>query len=66
MVLDWEALPGLDTEERLSQMCRWVLDAEREGQLYGLRLPGVVLPPGRGADHRHRCLKALALFPSRP
>lgn len=64
--LDWEALPGLDTEERLSQMCRWVLDAEREGLLYGLRLPGVVLPPGHGEDHRHRCLKALALFPSRP
>ena len=61
--LDWEALPGLDTEARLSQLARWVLDAEDAQHSYGLRLPGKQIPLGHGPAHRHRCLEALALFP---
>ena len=45
---------------RIGRLCRWVLDAEHRGQVYGLRLPGVTIAPDRGADHRHRCLDALA------
>ncbi|MGD8311234.1 MAG: DUF58 domain-containing protein [Gammaproteobacteria bacterium] len=60
--LDWEALPGLQTEQRLSQLCRWVLDAHDAGLNYGLRLPGVEIPVGSGAGHKHRCLQALARF----
>lgn len=59
--LDWEALPGLPTETRLSQLTRWVLDAEVRGRSYGLRLPGRVMPTGLGAAHCQRCLEALAL-----
>ncbi|HWU69482.1 MAG TPA: DUF58 domain-containing protein [Stenotrophobium sp.] len=62
MWLDWTTLHGLDTEARLSQLTRWVLDAEDAQHAYGLRLPGTVIAPGRGAPHQHRCLKALALF----
>ncbi|MCC6172276.1 MAG: DUF58 domain-containing protein [Gammaproteobacteria bacterium] len=58
---DFDALPGLDTEARLSQLCRWVLDAEARGQRYGLRLPGQELPPDRGPPQLARCLAALAL-----
>jgi uncharacterized protein (DUF58 family) len=58
--LDWDSLAGLAPEARLSRLCRWVLDAEHRGQVYGLRLPGVTIAPDRGADHRHRCLDALA------
>ena len=58
--LDWEALGGMDTEARLARLCRWVLDAEHGGRVYGLRLPGMEIPPDRGAEHRHRCLAALA------
>jgi uncharacterized protein (DUF58 family) len=43
-------------------LCHWVLQAEDFGQGYGLRLPGVVLPPSRGEAHRARCLEALALY----
>jgi uncharacterized protein (DUF58 family) len=59
--LGWEQLPHLDVEARLSQLTRWVLDADAEGRAYGLRLPGTDLPPGRGEAHRYECLKALAL-----
>ncbi len=64
--LDWDALPGLDVEARLSRLCRGVLTACDRQQEFGLRLPGVVIAPGRGQAHRHRCLAALALFGKEP
>jgi uncharacterized protein (DUF58 family) len=60
--LDWDDLGGLTPEARLSQLARWVLEAERGGRPYGLRLPGQTLPPGSGLLHRNRCLNALALY----
>lgn len=60
--LDWKDLPGSDTEYRLSQLCRWVLDADQEQQRYGLRLPGTEIPIASGNTHKHRCLEALARF----
>jgi uncharacterized protein (DUF58 family) len=60
--LDWQALPpGMDTETRLSVLTRWVLDADQAGLSWGLRLPGCEILPAHGPDHRHACLKALAL-----
>jgi len=60
--LDFDRMPpGMDTEARLSRLCGWVLEAEREGAVYGLRLPGAEIPPGRGEEHRAACLAALAL-----
>lgn len=60
--LDWEALPDMENEARLSRLTRWVLDADAEGQRYGLRLPGQTLAPATGLEHRRQCLEALALF----
>ncbi|MCH8502876.1 MAG: DUF58 domain-containing protein [Ectothiorhodospiraceae bacterium] len=60
--LDYDALPQLAMEQRLSRLCRWILDAEAERRPYGLRLPGKRIPPALGADHQERCLRALALF----
>ncbi|WP_269531070.1 DUF58 domain-containing protein [Chitinimonas sp. BJYL2] len=61
--LDWDQLDRrLSTEAALSRLSAWVLQAEAEGQLYGLRLPGRTLPPAQGPDHRDACLAALALF----
>ncbi len=64
MEFDFSALPMPDTEARLSQLCRWVLDADARGARYALRLPGIRLPEGRGGAHRLRCLEALARFPA--
>jgi uncharacterized protein (DUF58 family) len=62
--LDWAALPHLDLESRLSQLTRWVLDAEIEDRAYGLKMPGLTIPPARGDQHQYECLRALALHGS--
>jgi len=61
-VFDWDALAGLGTEARLSQLCRWIEDAYAAGRAYALKLPGVDIPANIGPAHRQRCLTALALF----
>lgn len=61
-VLDWDALPGLDVEQRLAQLTRWCLDADAAGRSIALRLPGNDIPPGVGPKHLATCLEALALF----
>lgn len=62
--LDWDSLPGMEHEQRISRLCRWILDAHRAGRSYGLRLPQLALPPACDEAHRHRCLEALALLES--
>jgi uncharacterized protein (DUF58 family) len=65
--LEWSALDGLDTETRLSQLCRWVLRCEAgHPRPYGLKIPGVEIAPGQGAPHRARCLRALAAHGASP
>lgn len=61
-LFDWDALAGLDSETRLSLLCRWIEDAHAQGRAFGLTMPGVRIPPNVGAAHRQRCLTALALF----
>lgn len=61
-MFEFAQLARLDLEARLSQLARWVVDAEAHGERYGLILPSVRLAPDRGPEHRHRCLAALALF----
>ncbi len=60
--LDYDQAPGHNIEERLSQLCRWVVDAEQAGISYGFALPGVKLPPDNSLAHYRKCLEALALF----
>lgn len=60
--IDWDRLPLLDTEQRLSMLCRQVLDASENGLSFGMRLPGASVPMGYGEIHRHRCLEKLAAF----
>ena len=61
-VLHWRQTAdlGADTEARLSRLCAWVLQADRIGARYGLRLPGREIAPDEGPNHRQRCLEALA------
>jgi uncharacterized protein (DUF58 family) len=65
--LTLDALPErTGIEEKLSQLARWVLDAQAEGVAYGLKLPTKTVPIGTGEAHRDRCLEALALFEASP
>jgi hypothetical protein len=61
-LLDFELLQELPLERRLSQLARWVLECERLGESYKLRLPQLTLPAGSGDAQQRRCLTALALF----
>ncbi|MHB8453320.1 MAG: DUF58 domain-containing protein [Acidiferrobacterales bacterium] len=60
--IDWQDFAPATIEERLSRMCRAVLDAEAAGLEYGLRLPERVIAAANGPLHRHRALEALALY----
>ncbi len=60
--IDYDHAPGAGREERLSLLCRWVLDAEAAGLRYGLRLRGKQIKPDSGQMHQKACLEALALF----
>jgi uncharacterized protein (DUF58 family) len=60
--LDWQSMPGIGTEEKLSRICRGVLDACNHEQEFGLRIPGTILNPSHGQTHRHLCLAALAMY----
>ena len=50
-----------DPEARLSRLTAWVLQADRLGLNYGLRLPGREIAQDSGPAHRRNCLEALAL-----
>ena len=59
--LDFNAIDN-DFDARLSQLSRWILDAEQKGLEYGLRLNETEIPPDLGEVHRNICLKVLALY----
>jgi uncharacterized protein (DUF58 family) len=61
---DDDAIP--EVELHLSVMAGRVIEAERQGQRYGLRLPGLTIAQNQGDDHYHACLQALGLFEVRP
>ena len=64
VALEWRALSGLPYEAKIRRLARWIDEAEREGRRYRLELPGQPpLGPGSGSQHRHACLRALALLP---
>jgi len=60
--LDWFHLEGMDTEQRLGRLCAMVLQAQRMGRAFGLRLPDRDILPLAGAGQARRCLAELALF----
>ena len=59
---DFSEVPSDDLEERLSVLTRWIVDADRTREDYGLRLPGREFAPSHGEAHRRQCLEALALY----
>ncbi|MFZ5561253.1 MAG: DUF58 domain-containing protein [Pseudomonadota bacterium] len=61
-MLDWDALPGLGIETRLSRLAWWVVMLAQQNHAYGLRLPGREIAAGIGIEQRDACLRALALF----
>ena len=63
LIFDISTLPATwSTETQLSQLTRWVLDAEAAMLGYRLKLGALDLGPSLGDAHRAACLRALALF----
>ena len=58
--LDFAHAGNAGTEQRLSRLTAWVLQADKLASDYGLRLPTQQIPPGSGEAHKRRCLEALA------
>jgi len=63
ITLDWQVVGALAYEDKIRRLARWVVEAERSGSRYALLLPTQRIAAGRGAEHRHACLRALALMP---
>ena len=59
--LDYAAAGTGRAEHRLSRLCAWVLQADKLGLSYGLRLPAREIAPGNSEAHKRQCLEALAL-----
>ena len=58
----FDNIESSDIEERLAILTRWIVDADRTSEDYGLRMPGVEFPPAHGDSQRRQCLEELALF----
>ena len=58
--LDLRQAGPADLEHQLSRLCAWVLQADRLGLCYGLRLGAFEIQPASGEAHKRQCLEALA------
>ena len=61
-LFDFSALAGLDTEQRLSQLAKWITSCAADGERFGLKLPRRFIELDQGPGHRQRCLRALARY----
>ena len=63
VILQWDDVLNLDTiEQRLSQLCQWVLEADKKNIVYSLIVPDKTIRAGTGHSHQHQCLECLARF----
>ena len=65
-LFSFRGLESLDLEARLSQLAAWISECGRLDAACGLALPGTDVPPGRGAAHRAKLLRALAVYGEAP
>jgi len=59
---NWSQLEGMALEPRISQLTRWVLEADQEGKEFGLRLPDNEIPLDTSPGHTVKCLESLAVY----
>lgn len=61
--ISWFSLPGnMSIEDRLSQLCYWVIEAQQNDIRYQLEMPNHTIEFNRGLPHFHDCLRVLALW----
>ena len=62
LCFSWEKIKTDNVEKKLSLLCGMVLKAHGMKLKYGIRLPGHLITPDKGEQHKRACLRALALF----
>lgn len=62
-LIRWKDTQG-NTEARLSQLCKWLVDADKQQASTRLELPTKSIGFGVGPKHLETCLTALALYAS--
>jgi uncharacterized protein (DUF58 family) len=63
LVLDWHTLQALPYEQKIEQLCLWVMQADQKNLSYALHLPDKKIAYDTGNAHKKACLEALALMP---
>lgn len=66
LVFSWDDVSSLELENKLSQLCFWIMEISqgRETLAYQLSIPGFDSEYSVGEAHTNQCLEVLALFPS--
>lgn len=63
LIFAWDQVAHITAlESKLSQLCYWIVLADKAGLYYGLRLPGFSTNPANGIHHKNSCLKVLAHY----
>jgi uncharacterized protein (DUF58 family) len=62
LCFSWDNIKLENVEKKLSVLCGMVLKAHGMKLEYGMHLPGHLITPEKGEQHKHTCLRALALF----
>ncbi len=62
LCLNWDKINSENREKKLAILCAMVLKAHNLKLVYGMSMPGQIIAPHRGTQHKHACLRALALF----
>ncbi|MGE4519413.1 MAG: DUF58 domain-containing protein [Desulfobacteraceae bacterium] len=62
IIIYFDKIKISDTEQKLSMICKTILDLELSGIKYGLEIKETKILPGSGRDHQAKCLEALAEF----
>jgi uncharacterized protein (DUF58 family) len=60
-VIRWEDTDGY-TETRLSQLCKWIVEADKQQLSYRLEMPNTIVDFDTGKQHLNTCLTALAVY----
>jgi len=55
-----------DIERRLCALCYWAIKFSNQDEYFGVELPGKIIPPDKGENHRRKVLEALAMFEANP
>jgi len=62
LCLNWDRIRSKSREKKLSILCAMILRAHKLKLSYGISIPGQIISPHSGSQHKHACLRALALF----